>query len=419
MSCNGNSLPLNQVLLGDCREVMAGFPEDSIDLVVTSPPYWGLRDYGNSHQVWGGDPNCKHIWDGESHTFKYSGGISPGYTGQFSDDRTHFERTTNYCSKCGAWGGSLGLEPRPHMFVDHLVEISREIRRVLKPRGSFWLNLGDTYYTHTSKRSGQFGADIENERNRIFTCKRHILKTDGWLQEKQLLGIPWRVAIALQDEGWVLRNCVIWYKRNHMPESVKDRLTKSYEFFFFLVKQPRYYFNLDAIREPYVEASIQRLTQPPLVTRMDDADKLVKEPTKLTKHDQAVGRIGNFSYADSLHVKSNHPKGKNPGDVWDIPTQPFPGAHFAVFPEKLVEPIIKACCPPKGVVLDPFAGSGTCLRVARRLGRSFIGVEINPEYVELCLKRVKADGYRKPPEGVNPLSDYVDLHPANQKEEKI
>ena len=139
---------------------------------------------------------------------------------------------------------------------------------------------------------------------------------------------------------------------------------------------------------------------------------------KLTKHDRAVGRIGNFSYTDPLHTMEYHPKGKNPGDVWDTPTRPFPGAHFAVFPEELVDPIIKACCPPKGVVLDPFAGSGTSLRVARRLGRSFIGVEINPEYVELCLKRVKADGYRKPPEGVNPLSDYIDLYQANQKEEK-
>jgi len=426
-----NKLPLNQVLCGDNREVMKTLPGDSIDLVVTSPPYWGLRDYNNEQQIWGGNSDCDHVWDGGSHTWKYSGGISPGYTGQFSDDRTHFEATTNYCSKCGAWKGSLGLEPHPQMYVDHIVEVSREIKRIIKPRGSYWLNLGDTYCSMKGScyNAGGGKTSLEQPAFKELTKNRNpnrMLKPDGgWLQPKQLLGIPWRVAMALQEDGWILRNCVIWYKPNHMPESVKDRLTKSYEFMFFFVKQRKYYFNLDKIREPYAESSIQRINQPTIMRQMGGdkqhelygdapghgnrpADILKGLAKNLTKHEVATGRIGNFSYDDPLHNKAYHPKGKNPGDMWEIPTYPFPGAHFAVFPPALIEPIIKAGCPKNGVVLDPFAGSGTALRVARKLGRRFIGIDINPEYVEMCERRVRADSYSPPPEGVPTLTELLD-----------
>jgi len=417
-------LPLNQILCGDNREILPTLPEDSIDLVVTSPPYWGLRDYGGESQIWGGDPNCEHEW-----------AITPPPRQRSESDIKDLNskqatmRGTNYdsqpgniCIKCGAWRGSLGLEPHPQMFIDHLVEISREIKRVIKPSGSFWLNLGDTYYSGAGGRTKESVNDIEWVREGT-TPKRNDKLRSNWLQPKQLLGIPWRVATALQDDGWILRNCVIWFKPNHMPESVKDRLTKSYEFFFFFVKQRKYYFDLDSIREKpstgldYVrkittkKAGTQNYPNSGRGREFDDKggfnmenNPLGKNPGDvLTKHEVATGRIGNFSYDDPLHKMAYHKNGKNPGDFWEIPTQPFPGSHFAVFPLDLIEPIIKSSSPKKGIVLDPFAGSGTALRVARKLGRKYIGIELNPEYAAMCERRVRADSYTPPPEGVPTL----------------
>ena len=366
-----NELPLNTVQCGDCREVMATFPADSIDLVVTSPPYWGLRDYGHEDQI--------------------------------------------------------GLEDHPQKYVDSLVSVSREIKRVIKPSGSFWLNLGDTYYG-----SGKgAGTPLEDAKEVYIMDKTSVPKQNlrtNWLQPKQLLGIPWRVASALQDDGWILRNCVIWFKPNHMPSSVTDRLTNSYEFFFFLVKQKKYFFDLDSIRAPHKVAKIRfpdnkidykHKDGPELMGRSGSASRQYfqtktatawnpkgKNPGDvLTKHEIATNRIGNFSYDDPLHTKAYHPNGKNPGDFWEINTQPFPGSHFAVFPPDLIEPIIKSSSPPNGTILDPFAGSGTALRVARKLGRSFIGIELNPEYAAMCERRVRADTYTPPPEGVPTLTE--------------
>ena len=414
-------LPLNTVQCGDCREVMATYPEDSVDLVVTSPPYWGLRNYGEIVSIWGGGTDCEHVWKKTPPPRQRKEGDI-----QDPNSKQATMRGTNYasqqgsiCVNCGAWCGQLGLEPHPQMFIDHLVEISREIKRVIKPSGSFWLNLGDTYYG-----SGGAGGDYNKGGLREGQPKYRQKKShnSNWLQPKQLMGIPWRVAIALQDDGWILRNCVIWFKPNHMPESVQDRLTKSYEFFFFLVKSRKYYFDLDAIREPYAESSIARLTQPSIMSQMGGdkqeelygdapgngnrpADILKGLAEKYTKHEIATGRIGNFSYDDPLHTKAYHPNGKNPGDVWEIPTQPFPGSHFAVFPPDLIEPIIKSSSPPNGTILDPFAGSGTALRVARKLGRKYIGIELNPEYAAMCERRVRSDTYTPPPEGVPTLTE--------------
>lgn len=427
-------LPLNQVLCGDCREVMTGFPADSIDLVVTSPPYWGLRDYGGDNQVWGGDPNCDHDFTDEiilqrgnrDMGFNERWGNSPGLKKQ--EKKNVITSHRGMCAKCGAWRGGLGLEPHPQMFVDHLVEVSREINRVLKPRGSFWLNLGDTYASMKGKcyNAGGGKASLPQKAYKKLIRDENpsrMLKNDGkWLQPKQLLGIPWRVAVALQEDGWILRNCVVWYKRNHMPESVTDRLTKSYEFVFFLVKHPRYYFNLDAIREPYSEVSIQRLTQPTIMQQMGGdkqqelyggapghgnrpADILKGLASKYAMREDSDALGEPRARAGKREVSEGHPNGKNPGDVWDIPTQPFPGAHFAVFPMDLIEPIIKAASPKNGTILDPFAGSGTALRVARKLGRGFIGIEINSKYAAMCERRIRSDSYTNPPEGVASLNE--------------
>ena len=366
-------LPLNQVLCGDNREILPTLPCGSVDLCVTSPPYWGLREYGHEDQ--------------------------------------------------------LGLEAHPQLYVDHLVEICREVKRVIKPKGSFWLNLGDTYYGSNSGRGD--GPNGKNYTSSLSMPETNVKNTyrSNWLQPKQLLGIPWRVATALQDDGWILRNCVIWFKPNHMPESVRDRLTKSYEFFFFFVKQRKYYFNLDAIRIPqqtkgdYADYSgklelSERSKRPEVLTR----DNLGKPNHKNGKNPGDTWQIGpNTGENNKTPYQTNNPHlqritkglddakhelGKNPGDIWEINTQPFPGSHFAVFPPELIEPIIKSSSPPNGIVLDPFAGSGTALRVARKLGRSFIGIELNPEYAEMCEQRVRADTYTKPPEGVPTLSSF-------------
>jgi len=336
---------------------MKTFPADSIDLVVTSPPYLGLRDYG------------------------------------IGEDQ-------------------LGLEPHPQLYVDHMVEICRGIKRVLKPSGSFWLNLGDSYYG-----SGKgAGTPLEDAKEVYIMDRSSVPKQNirsNWLQPKQKLMIPHRVAIALQDDGWILRNDVIWYKRNHMPEPVQDRLTKSYENFFFFVKSRKYHFDLDAIRIP----STTKENRPHGVVRDREYnyDSKMGELLGRTKKDGAnTGDNNKPPYsANNSHKQrlidgneAGHQKGKNPGDMWSIPTHPFPGSHFAVFPPKLITPIIKAACPVDGVVLDPFAGSGTALRVARKLGRSFIGIEINPEYAAMCEARVRGDKYTPPPEGVPKLSSF-------------
>lgn len=424
-----------------------------MDLVVTSPPFWALRNYGIPPTIWGGDPRCVHEWvevkDGaEGYTSKtrwQHGKNGRGEEAVIRRDSPEYWGTNireySWCQKCGAWMGTLGLEPHPQLYVDHMVEVCQGIRRVLKPTGSLWLNLGDSYASMKGK-----GHKVGGDKKSLPGVYRgltpnanpnRMLQNDGgWLQPKQLLGIPWRVATALQDEGWILRNCIVWHKPNHMPESIIDRFTKSYEFMFFFAKQAHYYFNLDEVREPYSEASIARIMQPSLFDQTGGEKQLnpqgayqgegnANRPARImkgirTKIDQIQGpNMGEFNKDpyklnnphDARVLKglddARHKLGKNPGDMWSIPTHPFTGAHFAVFPEALVEPIIKAASPPQGIVLDPFAGSGTTLRVARRLGRQWVGVELNPEYAEMCMARVKADDYAKTPDDVMPLIHFT------------
>ncbi len=448
-------LPVNKVVMGDCFEVMQGWTNDCIDLVVTSPPYWGLRDYGvETVRVWGGISDCDHDW-GESLPAAISGHKNIGfaersqknYKGGAHKAETIAKKKTpieagQFCSTCGAWRGSLGLEPHPQLFIDHLTMICREIKRVLKPSGTFWLNLGDTYFGGGGGNYGS-GKSITSKNPHTTNFLNRIGKDGAWLQPKQKLMIPARVAIALQHDGWILRNDIIWYKPNHMPSPVKDRLTCSYEHVFLFAKARHYYFDLDVIREP------------------SQTTRWGKNP----KYESEELHTG-------LEIQGYHQLGKNPGDVWRIPTTPFPGAHFATFPPKLIEPIIKAGCPrwicsncgqprtritkdksierfdlPKGdpryrparyegkysggqryhsfetvgwsdcgckadwvggVVLDPFAGSGTALRVARRLGRRFVGIEINPEYADMARQRVRGR-YKPVLDGATKLTDISEV----------
>jgi len=283
-------------------------PDSSVDCVVTSPPYWGLRDYGLEEQ-------------------------------------------------------GIGLEPTPEEYCANMVEVFREVRRVLKPTGTLWLNLGDSYVASGSSAMGDTGLGGRRAR----TDNHMGRKPSGSLKPKDLVGIPWRVAFALQADGWYLRSDIIWSKPNPMPESVTDRPTKAHEYVFLLTKSQRYYYDADAIREPAQDWGIRDRTN----------GKYHNEGTGLQPH-------------SGLANSSNAESGRNKRSVWEIATHPYPEAHFATYPEKLVEPCILAGCPQDGIVLDPFAGSGTTLAVAQRLGRKSIGTDLSEEYLKLASTRLGA-----------------------------
>ena len=281
---------IETILLGDAAELLRTLDADSVHCCVTSPPYFGLQDYGVS--------------------------------------------------------GQIGQEAAPEEYITRLLEVFREVRRVLRPDGALWLNIGDSY------------------------------------QNKNLTGIPWALAFALRADGWYLRQDIIWYKPNAMPESVRDRCTRSHEHIFLLAKSARYYFDAGAIREPVMGDSTKRY----LRGCENQADTVT------------LPRFGGTKYGDSTAEETRCKSGKeyvptpyrNKRDVWTVGTSGYQGAHFAVFPEKLVTPCVLAGCPEGGTVLDPFTGSGTTGVVAKRLRRNFIGIELNPEYREMAVERIRS-----------------------------
>ncbi len=376
------------IIHGEVRAALQTLPANSIDCVVTSPPYWGLRDYGLPPVIWDGDRTCAHAWTAEHETT---------------------------CSSCGAWRGQLGLEPSPESYVSHLVSVFRDVRRVLKPQGTVWVNLGDCYNAGTDSPRTPSANRVGYWQTAGSMGDRRV-RAAG-LKTKDLVGIPWRVALALQADGWYLRSDVIWAKPNPVPEGVRDRPVRAHEYLFLLSKEPRYFYDAEAVRE---------------------LGSTSAEEVRTRARDTAIRR------------------GRAQRSVWNIPTQRYQKAHFATFPERLVEPCVLAgtsdagCCPSCGLpwrrggcvhysnpgnrrsngprsverrtespgfrkrlirfvdgetwqptcscrrdripatVLDPFAGSGTTLAVGRRLGRRAIGIELNPAYVDLARDRIRA-----------------------------
>ncbi len=310
--------------VGDAREVLSEMPDRSADCIVTSPPYWGKRDYGVA--------------------------------------------------------GQYGREPDPDTYVATLRETFTEARRVLADDGTCWLNLGDSY-----SAGGGTATGIHTYLGRNLTGHQAV-----GMQAKNLLGLPWRVAFALQDDGWILRNAIVWHKPNAMPESVRDRLNCRYELIFLLVKQPNYWFDLDPIRIPHA-------TVRPVPTRPDARGSTGGAPAApATRRDRsrppkygpyareivAARRYGNG------RSRRAHPNGRNPGDVWSVSTRPYAGPHFAAFPIELPLRCIAAGCKPGGTVLDMFTGSGTTGLAAIQLGRRFTGIELSPAFADLAAERL-------------------------------
>lgn len=294
------------VLVGDCREQMAAMDAQSVQTIVTSPPYWGLRDYGNP--------------------------------------------------------GQLGQEPTPDAYVEAMIQVFREAKRVLRDDGTLWLNLGDTYSAQrwTGKGEGQ-PINKKKDGHRDLNLVR-----ESGLPDKNLVGIPWKVAFALQADGWILRSEIIWHKPGVMPEPVTDRPTRAHEQIFLFAKQQKYHYDHEAIKEPAVTGAWDAL--PPIGGK--------KHP----------GENGNPKYSGNQPASDGM---RNKRDVWTVSIKPYAGAHFATFPPDLIEPCILAGAPTGGVVLDPFGGSGTTGMVANRLSRKAVLIELNPEYAEQIKERCR------------------------------
>lgn len=343
-------MELNKIYLGDSLTTLKTLPDGFVNCCITSPPYWGLRDYGKD--------------------------------------------------------GQIGLEATPDEYVSKLVELFREVRRVLKDDGVLWLNLGDSYSGSNGNGSvaQTFGQD------KFVKFNSPTGKVQG-LKPKDLVGIPWMVAFALRADGWYLRQDIIWHKPNPMPESVTDRCTKSHEYIFLMSKSPQYYFNNEAIKEKAIYGMNGEDKRPSGVVRDREYDYDSKQ--------KAMGRHKNLQYKGqsnhTMHVKRDKragegriayggkrngeegqgqesfvsiPEYRNKRDVWTVTTKPCSLAHFATFPEDLILPMVLAGCPEGGIILDPFMGAGTTALVAKKNGCNYVGCELNPAYIEIAEKRI-------------------------------
>ena len=398
-----------KIICANARDALAAMPEGSVHACITSPPYWGLRDYGLEPVVWG-DADCEHEW-GEQIQGRSQSGSLDGSTldGAPPGHERRPEWSSAFCRRCSAWRGSLGLEPTPELYVEHIVQVMREVRRVLRDDGTLWCNLGDAYASGTGRgypRDYMDGGAVTAPQM-MNSTPRFNIKECG-LKPKDLVGIPWRVAFALQADGWWLRSDIIWSKPNPMPESVTDRPTRSHEYLFLLSKSARYFYDADAIREPLTESSIARISQPTFDQQnggpKDYAKTGVNRHRSARKALEGLAASHKGSHFDrgktaqhqlgraSANERHDNPAGRNKRSVWEIATQPYPGAHFAVFPEKLVEPCILAGCPERGTVLDPFAGSGTVGLVAERLGRHSVLIDASEDYCRMARERTAQMG---------------------------
>lgn len=364
----------------DALSALDQMPDESVQCCVTSPPYWGLRDYGTSHLVWGGDSNCEHVFVDEATP---RGNGAGGYSGKQQTNKGSYvihgpgPRVTISagCSLCSAWRGELGLEPSPELYVQHIVEIFREVRRVLRNDGTLWLNLGDSYSAQAGQRKTTDKAGIKQQSN-VASVGAPSRCAPG-LKPKDLVGIPWMAAFALRADGWWLRSDIIWSKPAPMPESVTDRPTKSHEYIFLLTKSQKYYYDHEAIKEPCQSGASDIKKMIEKKDRIGGKHKVLVDPLNAAN---CTTHIGNKRGVGS-------PNGRNKRSVWTVNTRPFNDAHFATFPPELIVPCILAGCPSGGTVLDVCAGSGTVGKVAIELGRKAVLIEPSEDYCKMIEAR--------------------------------
>ena len=375
----------------DCLEGLKTLPDNCVDCCVTSPPYYALRDYGTGHWE-GGDSNCDHSAAKIPTRFDYQ--ISDK---QKSSQGTNVPNHKKICPNCGAIyvDGQIGLEETPEEYIHKLTEVFTEVFRVLKPEGTLWINIGDSYNGSGGNHKEGCKNDTGFQGNIGVKYGGKGAKVSG-LKPKDLIGIPWMLAFSLRNAGWYLRQDIIWHKPNPMPESVTDRCTKSHEYIFLLSKSQRYYFDHEAIQEP-------------ATTQADDNVKIKfggnkygnnddkhfqtysgKEWVPKTKNCMEDGQKPN-----TIHLRREQGLPdeqyvvRNKRDVWSVNVKPDSVAHFATYPEELIRPCILAGCPKDGIVLDPFMGSGTTARVALKLDRNYIGFELNPQYCDIINKKTR------------------------------
>ena len=358
---------IDSCYLGDVRDGLRAMIASGIRArtCVTSPPYWGLRDYGTS--TWdGGDANCDHR--------KKLGGPSAK---QMRSGGTQNFQYRDACAKCGARrvDRQLGLEPTIDEYIANMVDVFRLVRDVLTDDGTLWLNLGDSY-----AGGGRGGNPVDSSHQKQAT------NIDSWvppsplsgLKPKDLAGIPWRVAFALQADGWYLRQDIIWHKPNPMPEPTRDRCTKAHEYLFLLSKRERYYYDADAIAEPRVSKG--------------DARSFRGGGKYIGGRSFTADPVGRETTGNGPALRAT----RNRRSVWSIAAERFQESHFATFPTALVEPCILAGSAPGDVVLDPFMGSGTVAQVAKALGRRWVGCELNPHYHAMIARRAAQQGLELP-----------------------
>lgn len=304
-------MDINIIYNDECLSGLKKLPDNCINCCITSPPYYGLRDYGSDNQI--------------------------------------------------------GLEATPEEYIEKLVNVFREVRRVLTDDGTLWVNIGDSY-AGSMKGAAQFPDNAMNYKqgtNRGTLGKATLVKQCTNCKPKDLIGIPWMLAFSLRNDGWFLRQDIIWSKPSVMPESVQDRCTKAHEYIFLLSKSRTYYFDNESIKEPSVTFNT-------------------------TVRNRELSKINNTPGRSKMHgLTNNDYVMRNKRSVWTVPTQPFKGGHFAVFPEKLIVDCIKAGCPETGIVLDPFMGAGTTALVSRKLNRNYIGFELNPQYIAIAKNRLR------------------------------
>lgn len=413
-----------RMLTGDCRELLRTLPDASVHMVCTSPPYYGLRDYGTA-QWQGGDPECDHVV-GEIRTGLGIAKLSERYRGGGRKVSEPKPLTAKHeCPKCGARriDAQIGLEPTPDKYIATMVAVFREVRRVLRPDGTLWLNLGDSYATsppgnkpNTTALSSGLPNSIENQEMRR-SAQTAVNKTKIGAKPKDLLMMPARVALALQADGWFLRSQLPWIKRSCMPESTTDRPTNAIEYVFLLTKRPQYFWDAPAVaRQGAIEVGVRAAKGSNVRSELKDVNGRPPEYWEYTG-------TRNFRNSDLFFDSLEPPHGlicDADGEpiALDVNTAAFPGAHFATFPPKLIEPLIKAgtseygCCAACGAprvragwsascscgagvapctVLDPFGGSGTVGLVCDRLGRDAILIDLNPGYAEMARNRIVGD----------------------------